>query len=108
MRKCAHHRHPPTHPLLCRFPLITDLLAVVVYQAHKSKQDRGPDRERALYTGRALILSGLASKLQFRQLLACNIPVWHVCAIMWNNALFFIIIILFPMSGRPVGLAEFS
>lgn len=61
--------------LLCHFPLITDLLAVEVYQAHKSKQDRGPDRERALYTGRALILSGLESKLQFRQLVAYNVTV---------------------------------
>lgn len=60
---------PPPHPLLCCFPLITDLLANEVYQAHKSKQDRGPDWDRALYTGRALILSGLQSKLQFRQLL---------------------------------------
>lgn len=62
--------------LLCCFPLITDLLAVEVYQAHKSKQDRGPDRGRDLYTGRALILSGLVNNLQFRQLLVFNI---HVC-----------------------------
>lgn len=74
----------PPSPLLCCFPLITDLLAVEVYQAHKSKQDRGPDRERALYTGRALILSGLESKLQFRQLLACKIPVCHVDAGSYN------------------------
>lgn len=78
----------PPFPLLCCFPLITDLLAVEVYQAHKSKQDRGPDWERALYTGRALILPGLENKLQFRQLLACETPVCHVdvlSLIMWDN-----------------------
>lgn len=66
---------PP--PPLCCFPLITDLLAVEVYQAHKSKQDRGPDWGRALYTGRALILSGLENKLQFRQLPARKSPARH-------------------------------
>lgn len=80
MRKCA-----PPHPPCC-FPLITDLLAVEVYQAHKSKQDRGPDWERALYTGRALILSGLENKLQFRQLPARKSPARHVDALPPNAA----------------------
>lgn len=89
MRKCG-----APLPRFVFFPLITDLLAIEVYQAHKSKQDRGPDRERALYTGRTLILSGLESKLQFRQLVSCKPPLFAMSTlipVIWNNASVWII-----------------
>lgn len=75
---------PPPTLLLCCFPLITDLLAIEVYQAPKSKQDGGPGRGRALYTGRALILSGLESKLQFSQLPAWKSAVTQVTVYWWK------------------------